>query len=493
MLAPSMMNQESSTDATVGAAMSRARRAQADWRGTATGDRLRRVAKFRHLLADQASELASSLSLPERTVSAETLVAEVLPLAEACRFLERRARTVLRPRSLGGLRSRLPGGIAIRIERSPWGLVLIVCAGNYPLFLPGVQILQSLVAGNAVVVKPAPGTADAIRRLATLFVGAGFPRDLIVVLDESRESVSSAIGRRVDKILFTGSSSTGRSILEQAARTLTPSTLELSGCDAVFVHPEADLEMVADALEFGLRFNRSATCIAPRRVIADSATTAELEKRLAARLSELDPMSLPPERHQQVRELVSEAVASGARRVAMTGGRDALGSAVLLAGVSPEMAVAHADVFAPILSLLKAETFDEALEVDSQCPYALGASVFGPEAKALAWADRIEAGVVVVNDLIAPTAHPAVPFGGRGQSGFGVTRGAEGLLEMTRPKAVLQRRGSWRPHYQSLGVSDTSLFTSFIQARHKSNWTERLRSWVAVVREARAKTRGARR
>jgi len=464
-----------------------ARRAQVAWSATSVRHRLKLIRTFRETLAERAPILAASFDLPERKYRAETLVAEILPLADACRFLERRAHKILKPQERGRLRSIRPGGVGIRIERAPWGLVLVICAGNYPFFLPSVQALQALAAGNAVVLKPAPGTTAVAHSLRKLLIDSGFDSRLIVLLDESPDSASRVIESGVDKVLFTGSSRTGEQVLMQLARHLTPAILELSGCDAVFVHPEADFDLVADAIEFGLRFNGSATCIAPRRVFVDRSGARKLEQRLEKRLASFEPTHLSEDRSRLLKRVVDAAIRSGARRVGDATQDPFQGVPVVLTKVTPEMEVAQVDLFAPLVSIIETESFEEALTMDSLCPYSLGASVFGPRREAERWARQIDAGVVVVNDLIAPTADPRIPFGGRNKSGFGVTRGADGLLALTRPHVVVRRRGRWRPHFEHLESGDEIFFSELIQAKHAATWRQRLQAWIRFGRVARDK------
>jgi hypothetical protein len=138
---------------------------------------------------------------------------------------------------------------------------------------------------------------------------------------------------------------------------------------------------------------------------------------------------------------------------------------------------------APILSVLPVSDIGEALEFYGRCPYALGATVFGPEKAALRVAERIRAGVVVVNDMIVPTADPRVPFGGRGNSGFGTTRGADGLLEMTAGKAILVRCGRWRPHLAQRGPALAQLGADYMAMAHGRSVSDRLRALVRVARD----------
>jgi hypothetical protein len=122
------------------------------------------------------------------------------------------------------------------------------------------------------------------------------------------------------------------------------------------------------------------------------------------------------------------------------------------------------------------------------CPYALTAAVFGDEQPARELAAKIVAGTVLVNDLIVPTADPRVPFGGRRQSGFGVTRGGEGLLEMTAVKVVSVRKGHSTRHFEATGESHAALFEAVIRASHGETWKERwqgMRQAIATGRKLR--------
>jgi aldehyde dehydrogenase (NAD+) len=133
------------------------------------------------------------------------------------------------------------------------------------------------------------------------------------------------------------------------------------------------------------------------------------------------------------------------------------------------MSVARSDIFAPVLSLIEAETMLHVPELYAQCPYALTVSIFcerGKEKKARMLGTMLNAGTLLINDIIAPTADPRVPFGGRGASGYGVTRGAEGLLEMTAAKTVLVRRGGVMLHLKPTQDKDAAMFGGLIRVMH---------------------------
>jgi acyl-CoA reductase-like NAD-dependent aldehyde dehydrogenase len=403
------------------------RAVQAAWATWALGERLRTLTAIRHGIAANAAGLTRAAGGGAGRPEAEVLSSEVVPLADACRFLEREAPRLLATRRLGAHgRPAWLSGVEAEVRREPLGLVLVIAPSNYPLFLPGVQTLQALAAGNAVLWKPGRGGAAAAEAFAAIAARAGLPAGVLSVLPEDPEAARRAVAAGVDKVLLTGSAATGREVLAELAQRLVPATMELSGCDALFVLPGADLDRVARAVRFGLTLNGGATCIAPRRVFVPHALAPELKERL---------------------------------------------------GVAPGMSLGPETVMITPVSDL-----DEALGAAALLPYALGASIFGPEEAAVALAARVRAGVVVINDLIVPTADPRLPFGGRGESGFGVTRGAEGLLELTVPKVVAVRRARRLFHLEAPHPGDAELFRAYLNLTHAGGLRARLRGAVDLAR-----------
>lgn len=466
-----------------------ARDAQQRWSGSPLTTRLRVIRAIRHQIAQRSDQLVSSVTSPHRNGPAETLAAELLPLADACRFLEREAARILAPRRLSK-RSR-PfwfRGVGVELRREPYGVVLIVGASNYPLFLPGVQTLQALAAGNAVFIKPAVGSTAAAKALTDTFQIAGLDRALVQLLPEDPQSVELAVVAGIHKVVLTGSAETGRRVQRLLADSLTPSTMELSGCDAVVVLDSADCDRVVRCLAFGLRFNSSATCIAPRRVFVPRTLLPELENKLEHALSaEAGNDAIPLT--DTALELVQDAVRGGARMITgRTMPQDGVPQFVapaVLSDTRPGMQLLQADLMAPVLSLVPVGSADEALEANRACPYALGAAVFGTARQAVQVAQRVDAGCVVVNDIIAPTADPRVSFGGRRQSGFGVTRGAAGLEEMTQLKSIVHQRSNWLPHLDTPTPHDAQLLSGSLAMVHGGDWRSRLRGLRSVVRAAR--------
>lgn len=463
----------------IGDVLSRCRVSQLDWRETSIPRRVKLLRRFRHLAVNKLADLADSCSVGCRS---DRIAAEVLPLLDACRFLERDAKQILQPRRLG--RKGRPfwlTGVQTEVRREPYGIVLVIAPANYPLILPGIQTLQALAAGNAVLWKPAPGGEASAELMRSILIEAGLEEHLLHVLPTDKESVWDVIEYGVDHVVLTGSAATGRVVARALADKMVPSTMELSGCDAVFVTASADVDRVVDCLDFGLRLNGSQTCIAPRRVFAHASSRDLLIARLTDRLS-------TSPHHRKIESSPGSRFAASVVEASVD-----LGATIILDGinrsegdafverptvidrVTPEMPLAKSDVFAPIISFIDA---DDPIAANNQhCPYALGATIFGTdEAEIRPLIDRVNAGCVVVNDMIVPTADPRVPFGGRGESGFGVTRGREGLEAMTQLKTVIRRNGRWLPHLDEPKPDDEAVLSSLVRLAHDGSWMRRMKA-----------------
>lgn len=459
------------------------RERQARWEATPLRERLEPVRALQRSLGANPISWASAITPPQERTVAESLAGEILPLADACRWLGKHAAGTLRPRREG----RGFGSVSVAVNRKPHGVVLVIGASNYPLLLLAVPAVQAVVAGNVVLLKPPPGgeaVAEELHAILSEGPGLGTTR----LLDSSADAAQAAIAAGVDHVVLTGSAETGAAVARQAADTLTPCTLECSGADAVVVLPAADLTRVADAVAWGLRFNSGATCIGPKRLIAGPDQIDQLGRLLAERLAQAEPRGLSARSAQDAQRLVEEARSQGCQVVSPAGfAAEHLRSAcvagrlppIVLAAGEARPALLDADLFAPVVTLLPAGTVEERIAAANDCPYALGASVFGPAAAAATVARRLRAGCVTINDLIAPTGDARVPFGGAGRSGYGVTRGREGLLAMTRPQAVARRHGGWLPHLDEPTPALDDLLAGTIQMQHASGLR---RKWVGLRR-----------
>jgi acyl-CoA reductase-like NAD-dependent aldehyde dehydrogenase len=449
------------------------------------------VRALRRLLVRDVDRLAEVIAREVGKSAAEAIGGDVLGTADACRFLEREAASLLRPRRVPWrLRPSWMIGQSDVVHRRPRGVVGVIGTWNYPLYLNGVQVVQALVAGNAVLWKPSEVTPAFGEMFHGLLLEAGFPGELVQRLPGTREMGPALAEAPLDHVVFTGSATVGRKLAARLGERLVSSTLELSGCDAMFVLDDADLPMAAKAAWFGATLNRGQTCIAVRRAFVPRSVYSPFCD-LLRQLVDTSPLRLAiASQARQAEELIDDAVSSGARLlVDRPPGEGADCRPAVVIDARPEMRLCREAAFAPLLAVLPVGDLDEALAMEARCPYALAASVFtrNPDA-ARQLAGRLRAGAVTINDVIVPTAHPATPFGGAGDSGWGVTQGAEGLLEMTVPQVVSARGGRFRPHYD---VGDPKklenqgeLLRGFLEAAHAPRLGQRLRGWWRVVRAA---------
>jgi aldehyde dehydrogenase (NAD+) len=406
------------------------------------------VRAFRKSLAGRLDELLALIVEETGKPRQEALFADALPLLAACRWHERHLRRLLRPASSAGwLRAGplwLPG-VRVQTLREPVGRVAIIATWNYPVQLLGVQLLQAIAAGNQVVVKPSevvPRTQGLLLEIASAaLAGAGLPRETLTWTPATREAGRALLqSGSFDHVLFTGSTRIGRAIAEVAAPSLTPTTLELSGSDSAIVLDDADVRLAARGLWSAVVMNAGQTCMAPRRIL--------VEKRVhAAFVAALVPLAAAARPLRLVDAAAAELAYDAARRAVDAGGRSA--SAVLEPNAGPwlrPLAILDAPRegplfegahFGPVVAVCCVRDEEEALRLHLRQPRRLTLALF---TRRRARAARVvaKAGVttVTINDCVRPVGHPAAMIGGRGESGWGVSRGAEGLLSLTRPVVV---------------------------------------------------------
>lgn len=334
----------------------------------------------------------------------------------------------------------------IEVHRKPLGVVASITPWNWPLMIAIWHVMPALRAGNTVVIKPSELTPVATLRfveLANTILPAGV---LNVVSAERDAGVGEAIAKHPDinKIVFTGSTPTGRRIMESAAGNLKRLTLELGGNDAGIVLPDVDPKAVAGKL-FGVTFhNNGQTCACLKRLYVHESIYEELCQELARLAREAvvgDGMrpetQLGPVQNRKqldyVAGLTEDARAQGAR--VLSGGKAGQGKGyfyepTVLADVTDGMRVVDEEQFGPILPIIKYADIDEVIRRANDNPNGLGGSIWSNDlAKASQLALRLECGTAWINEHGA--IQPDAPFGGVKQSGIGVEFGHYGLEEYT--------------------------------------------------------------
>lgn len=483
------------------------RSSQAEWSRLPVRERLKPIRALRRLLVERADEICDVVGAEIGRPAAEVVGTELLPAAAALKFLERSAVRILKPRKVRSTPIWLLGS-RDDVHRRPWGVVGIIGTWNYPVFLNVGQIAQALAAGNGVLWKPsevAPRTADLTHRL---FLEAGFPPTLLTKLPATREGGAQLAEADIDYIVFTGSDRVGRKLAARLGERLVPSTLELSGIDAMFVLEEDQWPRALRAAWFGMTLNRGQTCIAVRRMFVPRSISAEEQMKgwqILSSLARGTPTRPPLATAQidKIRSLLEEAKSHPGTIIRVLSDpwqpkdgdvqNHRVDVPIFLYCPEAEAAICREPVFGPVIVVIPYDSIEHAIALSAKCPFGLSASIFTSDIpKAQQLATRIRSGSVVINDALAPTAHPGTPFGGRGSSGWGVTQGAEGLLGMTVPQVVTVRKGRFRPHFDDAACPDPAtlpILRGLLKATHGGGLRARLAGVWELLKGIRRRNR----
>lgn len=442
---------ESAGDADVGKAVSSARAAHPGWRAAGIRRRIEIVHAFQDLLYQKKSDVARLISREAGKPYGEALTTEVMVVLEAARFLIDHAYSLLRDERLdhGSLVTKTKTG---RISREPYGVIGIISPWNYAFSIPATETLAALVAGNAVVLKPSDFTSLCGLKLEELLHEAGVPKDVFQVVVGDGASGAALVHSQIDKLIFTGSVATGKRVAQTAAERLLPVVLELGGKDPMLVLADADIDVASSGAVWGAFVNAGQTCLSVERCyvdrkIYDRFVEACAEKTRRLRVGEgmkpnTDVGPLIHARQLQIVEThVQDAVTRGARVI--EGGKPLtqLGpnfyAPTVLADVHHEMRIMREETFGPVLPIMPFDTEQEAIRLANDSDYGLAGSVWtSNRSHGEEMAAQIEAGTVMVNDVVSCFAISEAPHGGVKASGIGRTHGRFGLEEMVRVKYV---------------------------------------------------------
>jgi acyl-CoA reductase-like NAD-dependent aldehyde dehydrogenase len=346
----------------------------------------------------------------------------------------------------------LPGAFYMAM-RQPVGVVAGLAPWNAPLILSLRAIAAPLALGNTVVLKPSeesPITGGIL--YAEIFEEAGFPDGVVNVVTHAPGQAEPVVDEfmenpKVRRISFTGSTGTGRILAQKAAPFLKRMVLELGGQNPLIVLSDAELEYAVNATAFGTFLHQGQICMSARRIIVERPIAKEFTDRLVAKTkglkvgspTEPDTIIGPLINQQavdQVKARVDEAVKRGAK--VLTGGH-AQGSCyepTLLSDVPDDVQMSKDETFGPVATIIVVDSADEAVEIANRTNYGLAAGILTRNAdRALSLAERIESGIVHINDQPV-NDEPQVPFGGVKDSGYGRFGGSEAIHEFTEMRWV---------------------------------------------------------
>jgi aldehyde dehydrogenase (NAD+) len=338
--------------------------------------------------------------------------------------------------------------------REPVGVIAAIVPWNFPLLLASWKVAPALACGNTVVLKPASQTPLTALALGEIAIEVGFPPGVLNVITGPGAKVGQMLVEHpgVDKIAFTGDTSTGRQIMRDAAGTLKKITLELGGKSPNIVFADADLEAAVRGATMGIFYGKGEVCAAGSRLLVDASIKDAFVDKVAARAKKMlpgDPLD-PKTRLGAIAsksqlERVLGYIATGQKEGASLvagGGRVDIGTGkgfflapTVFANVTPAMTIAREEIFGPVLAAIEFGDADEAIARANDSAYGLAAAVWTKDIKKAHYvARRLKAGTVWVNTY--NVYDTAAPFGGYKQSGFGREMGMHALEHYTQVKSV---------------------------------------------------------
>ncbi|HEX2341766.1 MAG TPA: aldehyde dehydrogenase family protein [Vicinamibacterales bacterium] len=435
--------------ADVDAAVAAARAAlSGPWAQVSARDRGRLVWTLAERLMAKADEIARLETLHNGKPISESRHVEIPAAAECFQYYAGWADKV------HGETVPVKGNNFVYTLREPVGVVAAIVPWNFPLLLAAWKVAPALACGNTVILKPASQTPLTAIALGEMASEVGFPPGVLNILTGPGSATGQAIVEHpgIDKIAFTGDTSTGKQIMRSSADTLKKITLELGGKSPNIVLPDADMEAAIRGATIGIFYGKGEVCAAGSRLLVDRSIKDAFMEKLVARTKKMVPGDpLDPKTRlgaisskgqlERVLGYVDTAKKEGAALVA-GGARADIGTGrgyfmqpTIFDNVTPQMTIAREEIFGPVLATIEFSDLDEAIARANDSPYGLAAAVWTKDVKKAHYvARRLQAGTVWVNTY--NVYDTAAGFGGYKQSGFGREMGVHAIEHYTQVKTV---------------------------------------------------------
>jgi acyl-CoA reductase-like NAD-dependent aldehyde dehydrogenase len=460
------------------------------WAQLPLSDRARYMRRAAQAIIDDLDGISTLLSSEQGKPLNESYLMELLPTIDALHWIADHGEEILGDERVKSAQ------IFVKQKKAwfsyePLGVVGVIAPWNYPWSIPFGEVAIALMCGNGVVLKPASLTPLIGQRIQTIFERAGVPEGLVRTVHGGGAVGNALVESSAAKIFFTGSVEVGRRVGLACAERLKGSVLELGGKDAQLVLSDAHLPHAISGCLWGGFANAGQTCSGIERVyvmhdVAERFVDGVVRGAQALRVgdpldwnTEIGPM-VSEEQFEAVRELVDDAVASGAKLhcggpVEVPGMSGRFYAPAVLTDVTHDMRIMREEIFGPVVPIITVRSEDEAVELANDSEFGLGASVWSLDrGKAERIGHRIEAGMVWLNDHMYSHGTCQCAWGGVKHSGIGRTHSKFGFYECVNVKQMVWEPSRtsnfwWHPYSAALGRA-TNASAKLLYGRDKDKW-----------------------
>ncbi|MBN9393753.1 MAG: aldehyde dehydrogenase family protein [Candidatus Melainabacteria bacterium] len=487
--------------AQVARSVEKARQTQASWQLTSLKERARLMSNLKRLVAESQDQLAALISQEVGKPLPEAYLSELNGPLDTMGWLADNAERLLQDQAIPTTNMLLASKQSV-VAFEPLGVIGLISPWNYPFSIPMMTACMALMVGNTVVLKPSEKSPLIGIKIGELFLQAGFPQGCVEVITGDRNTGRYLTEQNLAKVIFTGSVSGGKNVMETCSRSLTPVTLELGGKDAAIVLPDAPVEWTSRGLVWGAFTNAGQACASVERVYVIKGKKNEHDRLIQAIIQETQKLKLGNPKDpatevgplidqnqlDTVRSHVEDSIAKGAR-IACGGNcrQQDLGGyffePTVLLDVNHQMKVMTEETFGPVLPVMVVDNEDTAVELANESQYGLCATVWAKNLPAAEMVARdLDVGTVLINDVLYSHAVPQLPWGGIKNSGFGRSHAIFGLQDLCNIKhiSIDSAAGSHRIWWYPYGPERIKMAQAGIKLLH-GKMSERLGSLIAFI------------
>jgi len=413
-------------------------------------ERIDRLARLKRVLVKYQDQFAEAINEDYGNRSmGETKIGELLTCLEHIKYYSKNLSDWMKPskRQVGIIHQPAKAWV----QYQPLGVVGIIAPWNYPLLLSVGPLICALAAGNHAMIKISSASMHFGRVLENAIAEA-FPQELVAIITGGGAISDTFSHLAFDKMIFTGSTNVGKTVMAAAAENLVPVILELGGKSPVLVHPSSDMADVAERIAVGKLWNAGQTCVAPDYMFLPKGKTAEFLNHYEQYIKQMYPSLrdnqdytsiINDKQYNRLQGYLDNAREQGAQLIEINPQNELLDDVrkvapTVLTGVTTEMRIMKEEIFGPLLPIMEYEQIDDVIEFINSRPRPLALYYFDfDQARADYVAQRTHSGHFGQNMVLTHVAQDDLPFGGVGASGMGKYHGPEGFFSLSHERSVM--------------------------------------------------------